>query len=90
MPAWDVVSPGSATNFHRLLKNMLTDIKQYSNVVVIVDKDAAGTKALIETKALFLYKIPFVNYVQLEQDCNEILVEKGKAGLQEVLSRYSR
>lgn len=82
-----VCSLGSATMFNSTtLNKLLTTLKEYSNVVVVLDKDAAGTKALIETRAAFLYKLPFTRYIQLDRDANEILVEDGPEKLREALS----
>ncbi len=64
-----------------------TEFKKYNNVVVVVDEDAAGLKAVIEARAFFLYKIPFVSYLKLSPDANEILNEKGPEALREVLQR---
>ncbi len=53
----------------------------------MVDDDAAGLKALIEAKAYLLYKTPFINFIQLKPDANEILIEHGKEALREKLQR---
>lgn len=88
MESWDVVSPGSASMFNGVtLLKLLTLARNYANVVVILDDDAAGSKGLIECKAAFLYKIPFVTYVKLKPDANEILIESGKEALRERLQR---
>ncbi len=81
-PEWDVCSPGSASNFNtENLSKYLHIFKQYSKLVVVLDDDAAGLKGLISSKAFFLYKIPFVQYILISPDPNEILVESGKEGL---------
>lgn len=83
-----VCSPGSASCFNlRILGLHLTQFMQYSNVIVVLDKDAAGLKALIETKAYFLYKLPFVKYIPLEKDANQVLQDEGKQALREILQR---
>lgn len=83
---WDVCSVGSATKFNlETLSRYLPEFSRYSRVVVVLDDDAAGQKALNKVKAFFLYKIPFVNYLLLSPDANEILVEKGEKVLREKL-----
>lgn len=86
IPDWDVCSPGSATMFSGSnLDKYLHIFKEYSNVVVVLDNDAAGTKALIEAKAFLLYKIPFITFIQTGQDANETLCEKGPEALRQAL-----
>ena len=81
-PEYAVMSPGSTTNFNpQVLANNLTHLKSYANIVVILDNDEAGIKALIRTKAYFLYKFPFVDYLLLDQDANDLFVESGTEGL---------
>lgn len=90
-PEWDVCSPGSASMFNAdNLSKYLTVFKEYSNLVVVLDKDAAGLKALIEAKAFFLYKIPFISYVMMRPDSNDVLIEKGPEGLRGELQRADR
>lgn len=86
LPEVDVCSPGSATMFssNNLLK-YLHIFKSYSTVIVVLDNDAAGTKGLIEAKAFFLYKIPFIHYILLSPDPNEVLIEQGKEALRKKL-----
>lgn len=85
-PEHDHCSPGSASNFNAdNLAKHLTEFQGYDNVRVILDKDAAGTKGLIGAKAFFLYKIPFISFLQLDPDANEILVTHGKGKLREAL-----
>lgn len=88
LPTYDVCSPGSASMFNASnLSKILTTCQKYNNVVVVLDKDTAGTKALIEAKAFFLYKVPFIDFIQLEEDSNEILVKYGPEELQKRLQR---
>lgn len=90
-PEWDVCSPGSASMFNAdNLSKYLTVFQEYSNVIVVLDKDAAGLKALIEAKAFFLYKIPFVSYILMTPDSNDVLIEKGPEGLRGELQRADR
>lgn len=82
MREWDVCSPGSASNFNtNNLSKYLTQFTQYANIVVVLDNDPAGIKALIETRATFLYKLPFVRYLQMDCDANEVLIVEGEEGL---------
>lgn len=92
LPEVDVCSPGSASMFNsNNLSKYLSLFTLYCTVVVVLDDDAAGLKGLIEAKAAFRYKIPFVTYTQIKPDANEILVESGKEVLRERLQRfYSR
>ncbi len=85
-PEWDVCSPGSATMFSMdNLSKYLTQFKEYSRVVVILDEDAAGTKGLIEAKAYLLYKIPFISFMQMSPDPNDVLCDYGKDKLREIV-----
>ncbi len=86
-----VCSPGSASMFNAdNLSKYLTEFKQYSNLIVILDDDPAGIKAYIEAKAFFLYKVPFVTYLRMKPDANDVLNEKGPKGLREALQRADR
>lgn len=90
-PDFDVCSPGSATMFNSTnLQKYLHIFKEYSKVIVVLDNDAAGFKGLIESKAFFLYKLPFIDFILMSPDANEILVEEGKEALREKLSRQDR
>ncbi len=87
----DVCSPGSATNFSASnLSKYLTAFKEYSKVVVVLDNDAAGIKGLIECRAAFLHKLPFVDYILLSPDANETLSENGPGALRDQLLRAHR
>lgn len=91
MPEWDVCSPGSATMFNAInLSKYLTIFLKYTKIIVILDRDTAGTKGLIESKAFFLYKHPFVDYIQIKPDANEVLVESGKEELRKILQGTNR
>lgn len=82
----DVCSPGSASCFNPdNLGLHLTQIKQYSKVVVVLDNDKAGRQGLIEARALFLYKIPYAEFMLISPDCNEILSEEGPKALRDRL-----
>lgn len=83
IPEWDVVSPGSASQFtgQALVKACLP----YHTVVVVSDNDAPGAKAARELASELLYKVPklMVFYKDKDKDFNKILVEYGKEGLRE-------
>ncbi len=83
-----VCSPGSATNFNSAnLTKYLTEFRRYSRVILVLDNDVAGMKGLIEAKAFFFGKVPFVDSILLNPDANEILVNCGKEVLKEKLQR---
>lgn len=86
---WDVCSPGSASCFNSdNLARYLSDFKRYSSIIVILDKDSAGSKALIEAKSYLLYKVPFLTFFQIAPDANEILVTHGKEALKRTIDSY--
>lgn len=87
-PEWDVCSPGSASCFNAdNLGKHLTQFKNYSNILVVLDDDPAGIKGLIEAKAFLLYKLPFTSYKLVKPDPNEILVNEGPQTLRTELQR---
>jgi DNA primase len=91
MEEWAVCSPGSASMFNQdNLSKYLPLIKEYSSVVVILDDDTAGIKGLIESKAFLLYKVPFVEFIQMPVDANEIYESQGRNVLREVLLTLPR
>lgn len=86
----DVCSLGSASNFNaNKLAKYLTEFSRYTNITVVLDNDAAGYKALIESKAYFSQRIPFIRYILMTPDANEVLVEKGKEGLRAEMQRQN-
>lgn len=90
MPEWAVMSPGSATMFNsENLSKSLSILTQYDNMIVVLDDDAAGIKGLIEAKAFLLYRFPFVQYLLIKPDANEILCNEGSAGLRKRLQGAS-
>lgn len=87
-PESDHCSPGSATMFtSKNLEQYLTQFVGYDTLTVVLDNDTSGIKALIETKALFLYKLPFTKYILMDEDANEILCKYGKERLREEVQR---
>lgn len=85
-PEYDICSPGSASMFNsQNLSKHLTEFLKYDNILVVLDDDAAGIKGLIETKAFFLYKHPFVSFIRMSPDCNDVLSEQGPEFLRKKL-----
>ncbi len=81
-----VCSPGASSMFGSdKLSKYLPAFLSYDSILVILDDDPAGTKGLIEAKAFFLYKHPFVSFVQLKTDANDILQESGPEGLRQAV-----
>jgi hypothetical protein len=78
----DVVSPGSASNFlTKSTQNWLTTLGHYSKVVIVVDRDAAGVGAAIATKAKLMHIVPTTTIVLMDEDPNQIHVERGLEAL---------
>lgn len=83
MPEWDVCSPGSASDFKKDKSRsfLLTYCTPYCTVVIMADKDGAGTEAAIHTKGLLLGKVPHIPIVLMDTDANQVLCEQGKEAL---------
>jgi hypothetical protein len=81
----DVVSPGGAGDFYsRTGKQELLKCLQYSAIHVIVDSDAAGAQAAIETKAFLVANgHNDVRIHLVETDFNDIHVKEGIEKLRE-------
>ena len=84
---YDIMSPGSASNFLALTSNDLTIYRSYANIIIMVDRDAAGTAAAIHLKGLLLGKVPFVSIVLMPKDCNQVLIDHGKEALKDEADR---
>lgn len=85
-----VVSPGGAGDFYS--KNgtrHLGDYARYGRVDIVVDSDAAGAQAAIETKAkLLTLGCPDVRiHLMAGKDLNDIFVENGKEALRDECKR---
>ncbi len=82
-PPFDVISPGGAGDFYsKTGQRELLQYARYSRVDVIVDADAAGAQAAIETKAkLITLGCPEVKIHLMDKDFNDILVQDGKGVL---------
>lgn len=88
-PEWDVLSPGSASDFKtaKFTKFLLTFVRYYCTVIIQTDRDGAGTEAAIHTKGLLLNKVPNLPIVLMERDANEIYCGEGKEKLREEVLR---
>lgn len=84
-PEYDVLSPGSASDFKtaKFTKYLLTLVRYYCTVIIVADYDGAGTDAAIHTKGLLLNKAPNIHIVLMKRDANEILTNDGKEKLRE-------
>lgn len=89
-PEWDVMSPGSASDFKttKFTKYLLTLVRYYCTVIVQTDRDGPGTEAAIHTKGLLLNKVPNLPIVLMERDANEIYCGEGKEKLREEVLRH--
>lgn len=89
-PEWDVMSPGSASDFKtdKFKKYILTLVRYYRTVIIQTDRDGAGTEAAIHTKGLLLNKVPNLPIVLMERDANEIYCHDGKAKLRQEVERH--
>jgi hypothetical protein len=76
LPKCDIVSPGAATDFMR--KDYLQQYLSYVNIIIIVDRDAAGICAGIELKAFLQGKGKKVGLHPMVKDLNDILVQDGQ------------
>lgn len=85
----NIVSPGGAGDFYsRTGKQYLQDCLLYSDIHVIVDADAAGAQAAIETKAYLVANgHDNVKIHLVEKDFNDIHTEQGKDALREEVKR---
>jgi hypothetical protein len=89
-PEWDVMSPGSASDFKtpKFSKSLLTFVRYYRTVIIQTDRDGPGTEAAIHTKGLLLNKVPHIPIVLMERDANEIYCGEGKEKLREEVLRH--
>lgn len=74
-PPFDVVSPGSATEFTS--RKYLTEYAKYDRFIIVADADPAGLKAAINLKSELLKRTPHVRTHLMGQDANDILVQQG-------------
>jgi hypothetical protein len=85
----DVISPGGAGDFYsRTGKDNLKKCLQYSTIHVIVDSDAAGAQAAIETKSFLVANgHNDVRIHLVEKDFNDIHTQDGLEVLREQAKR---
>lgn len=84
-----VVSPGGAGDFYsRGNERYLREYARYGRIDIVVDADAAGAQAAIETKArLITLGCPDVRIHLCEVDFNDVLVNRGKEALRDEVKR---
>lgn len=90
-PKADVCSPGSAGMFDsKQLRKHLIELSKYSSIVIVVDADNSGIKAVIEAKGLLMSTVKYVSYVLMEEDANDVMLKHGSEYLaEEVKSKMS-
>lgn len=87
-PECDVVSPGSASDIGaKKTERLLTHICEYANIIIVVDRDPAGTAAAIQAKGFLLSKNVRSTIVLMGRDANAILVQDGKETLRKEIER---
>lgn len=89
-PLATVISPGGAGDFYssRGQKNLADYAPIHNRIDVVVDADAAGAQAAIETKSrLIVLGCPDVRIHLVERDFNDIHVQNGKEALREEVKR---
>lgn len=79
--AFDIVSPGSATELGRHIESYLN----YTNIVVFVDDDSAGIANGLVLKDELIKRGKTVVLVTLEKDFNDILQSEGVEGIKRFL-----
>lgn len=79
----DIISPGGAGDFYSTTgREALAQYALYDTIYVVVDADAAGAQAAIETKSrLIVLGCQDVKIVLLNKDFNDIHTEDGKEAL---------
>lgn len=83
---YDILSPGGVGSFSdSQMKASINIFSDYKRVLILVDNDESGVGlvAAIGLKQLILPKVPDIVIQLMDQDCNEILVERGVYGLKE-------
>lgn len=85
----DICSPGGAGDFYsKSGSKFLESLGPYPEVHVVVDADAAGAQAAIETKAkLITLGCPDVRLHLVEKDFNDIHTQDGKEALRDEAKR---
>lgn len=83
-----VVSPGGAADFSS--KKYLQEFKKYNIIYIIADNDRAGYEAVVKLKAECLKYTHKVYAHLMERDFNDILVERGLAGVADEYEKIIR
>ena len=72
-PEYDVISPGSATNFmDSYSRNKLISFPTYSKVLILTDNDPSGLEAGVKMKAELVKRIPRTTIYLMNEDANSI------------------
>lgn len=84
---YQVVSPGSATNFYdNYARNKLTSLSGYNKVIVLVDADGPGFEAAIKAKQMIRNQIPDITINAMKEDANSILTTHGEKALRQEIT----
>lgn len=87
----DIVSAGSASNMaSQKVQEELLKYISYRTIVLVVDRDPAGTSAAIQLKSSLQNRVPYTSILLMNNDCNEILCTKGKEALRETIQMSTR
>jgi len=85
----DIVSPGACVNFTlKELKPLISRLREYSAIIIVVDMDVPGVSAAMKLKAE-LYKVnPNIKVEGVYEDFNDTLVKNGKEALESKIKSY--
>jgi hypothetical protein len=79
---FDVICPGGASDFYSKGVQKWLPILQYcSKILLMVDKDKAGTIAAIKLKSALLQITHDIPVVLMSKDANDVLQQEGKEAL---------
>lgn len=84
VPGVNIVSAGACTDLNR--GDFVKYYLQFSKICIIVDKDAAGVSAGVELKKQLVNAGKRVVLFPMEQDINDVYVNKGEAGVKQKVS----
>lgn len=92
LPEWDVISPGSASDFMAKKSDSLyTSLPKYDKIVIMTDRDAAGTAAAIYAKSKLLTRHKSVGIILADPDANQLHADRGIQALRdEVINKMSK
>ena len=69
----------------------LPNLKNYGEIVVVVDRDTAGNYAGVALMGTIRAQHPFVSLIQTEErDCNDIYAQEGAEALREEICKRMR